>query len=62
MLTLRTYAHAMREEEADLGFANFHAVANLGNAASATDSPKRPYTAPAIEVDGGDENAPTLRE
>jgi phage portal protein BeeE len=34
MLTLKTYAHAMREEEVDLGFATFG------------DSTKRPYTAP----------------
>jgi integrase len=33
MLTLKTYAHVMREEEADLSFADF-------------DSPGRPYTAP----------------
>ena len=34
MLTLKTYAHAMREEEVDLGFASFG------------DSTKRHYTAP----------------
>ena len=32
-LTLRVYAHALREEETDLSFADF-------------DGPKRPYTAP----------------
>jgi hypothetical protein len=42
MLTLRTYAHAMREEEADLGFANFHSAAGLGDPKSATDGPIRP--------------------
>ena len=31
MLTLRTYAHAMREEEADLNFANFRTTAPLGD-------------------------------
>ncbi len=35
-LTLRTYAHALREEEADLSFAEFG-------------GPGRPYTAPAID-------------
>ena len=34
-LTLRVYAHAMREEEPDLSFAEFG-------------GPGRPYTAPAI--------------
>jgi integrase len=34
MLTLKTYAHAMSEEEVDLSFATFG------------ESPKRPYTAP----------------
>jgi hypothetical protein len=34
--TLRVYAHAMKDEEADVSFADFG-------------SPKRPYTAPADE-------------
>ncbi len=37
-LTLRTYAHVLREEESDLSFAEF-------------DSPGRPYTAPASDAD-----------
>ena len=36
-LTLRVYAHAMREEESDLSFANFG-------------SPGRPYTAPPSDT------------
>ena len=36
MLTLKTYAHAMSEEETDVSFADF----------AAGESPKRPYTAP----------------
>ena len=52
MLTLKTYAHAIREEEADLGFAEFHAV----------ESPRRPYTAPAPDEDSTDENAPDLSD
>jgi len=59
MLTLRTHAHAMREEEADLGFANFHAATSR-DAERATDGPKRPYTAPATDAEEGDENAPAL--
>ena len=35
-MTLRVYAHAMREVEEDLSFASF-------------DAPRRPYTAPALE-------------
>jgi hypothetical protein len=37
-LTLRVYAHAMRNEETDLSFAEFG-------------DPKRPYTAPRIETE-----------
>jgi integrase len=48
MLTLKTYAHAMREEEGDLGFADF----------ASRDSPKRPYTAPHLADDGIKESAP----
>ena len=39
--TLRVYAHAMRDEENDLSFAEFEA-------------PGRPYTAPAPESDSDD--------
>ena len=46
-LTLKTYAHAMREEEADLSFAEFG-------------SPKRPYTAPPDLEKPDSENAPGL--
>jgi len=45
MLTLKTYAHAMREEEADLSFAEFG-------------SPGRPYAAPPAAVPSDNENAP----
>jgi len=37
MLTLKTYAHAMKEEEADLSFADFG-------------SPGRPYATPAFDA------------
>ena len=52
MLTLKTYAHAIREEEADLGFADFHTA----------ESPRRPYTAPAADEDVANENAPDLSD
>jgi len=45
MLTLKTYAHAMKEEEADLSSAEFG-------------SPGRPYKAPVFDVAPEDENAP----
>ena len=48
MLTLKTYAHSIREEEVDLGSAEFHT----------RESPKRPYTAPAADDDPINENAP----
>ncbi len=50
MLTLRTYAHAIREEEADLSFADFEV----------RDGSERLYPAPALAPDGEDENAPDL--
>jgi hypothetical protein len=50
MLTLKTYAHSIREEEVDLGFAEFHTV----------EGPGRPYTAPAPDDDPTNENAPDL--
>ena len=52
MLTLKTHAHAIREEEADLSFAEFHTA----------ESPERPYAAPASDDDSIDENAPYLGE
>ena len=45
MLTLRTYAHAMKEEEADLSLSNFG-------------SRGRPYTAPVFDAAPEHENAP----
>ncbi len=41
MLTLKTYAHSMQEEETDLSFADF----------STRSAPKRPYTAPRNETE-----------
>ena len=51
-LTLKTYAHAMREEEADLSFADF----SLGDCA------ERLYTSPASDSDDPNENAPGLTD
>ena len=50
MLTLKTYAHSMQDEETDLSFADF----------SAPSAPKRPYTAPLLNDDPNNENAPDL--
>ena len=50
MLTLRTYAHAIREEEVDLSFADF---GDLGDS-------KRLYTSPSIDPESEDGNAPDL--
>jgi integrase len=47
MLTLKTYAHALREEEADLSFLQF-------------DGPRRPDTALDVEGDSESENAHQL--
>jgi integrase len=62
MLTLRTYAHAMREEEADLGFADFCGTTGdaLGDAARRTDGAKRLYPAPTTDAGSAIENAPGL--
>jgi hypothetical protein len=49
-LTLRIYAHAIREEELDLSFADF----------GVDDGPGRPYTAPGILDEPTNENAPGL--
>ena len=48
MLTLRTYAHAIREEEADLSFADF----------ALRDGSKRLYPAPTGDDSAPNENAP----
>jgi len=50
MLTLKTYAHSMPEQETDLGFADF----------STPSAPKRPYTAPLPTHDSDNKNAPDL--
>ena len=50
MLTLKTYAHAIREEEADLSFAYFASV----------DDSKRLYTSPVVVGELTNENAPDL--
>lgn len=47
MLTLKTHAHAMRDEETDLGLADFGAVHGL----------RRPYTAPDLDANPERENA-----
>ena len=48
MLTLKTYAHAIREEEADLSFADFEV----------REGSERLYPAPTLGTDGTDESAP----
>ena len=50
MLTLKTYAHSMQDEETDLSFADF----------GTEQAPKRPYTAPLLSDDSDNENAPDL--
>ena len=50
MLTLKTYAHSIREEEADLSFADF-ASENVA---------KRLYTSPTTERKRATQNAPDL--
>jgi hypothetical protein len=50
MLTLKTYAHAIREEEMDLSFADFEV----------RDGSERLYPAPGSATEGGHENAPDL--
>ena len=47
MLTLKTYAHAMHDEETDLSFAEF----------GESVGPGRPYPAPDLDRDLGDEDA-----
>ncbi len=50
MLTLRTYAHVIREEETDLSFADFEE----------SDGSERLYPAPAPAPSDPNENAPDL--
>ena len=50
MLTLKTYAHAIREEEMDLSFAEFEV----------RDGSERLYPAPSSSTDVEHENAPDL--
>ncbi len=50
MLTLKTYTHAIREEEVDLSFADFEV----------RDGSERLYPAPSSSMDSGHENAPDL--
>jgi hypothetical protein len=50
MLTLNTYAHAIREEEVDLSFVNFEIH----------DGSERLYPAPSSSTDSEHENAPDL--
>ncbi len=50
MLTLKTYAHSMREEEADLSFADFADLESSG----------RLYPSPNLSNDLEPENAPDL--
>jgi hypothetical protein len=50
MLTLKTYAHSMQDEETDLSFADF----------GSPSAPKRPYTAPLLSDGSDNENAPDL--
>ncbi len=52
MLTLKTYAHSMQDEETDLSFADF----------GTPSAPKRPYTAPLLSDDPTNENAPDLTD
>ena len=52
MLTLKTYAHAMREEEVDLSFAEFEIDGGS----------KRLYPAPGSEPDTPNEDAPGLSD
>ena len=69
MLTLRIYAHAMREEETDLAFADFTArpgrtVENppAPDAKGAAGVASRRYPSLNFEVGSTDENAPALKE
>ncbi len=51
-LTLRVYAHAIREEESDLSFADFAGL----------DDSRRLYTSPTQEPEPTNENAPGLTD
>ena len=52
MLTLKTYAHSMQDEETDLSFADFNTPS----------APKRPYTTPLLNDGPTNENAPDLAD
>jgi hypothetical protein len=52
MLTLKTYAHAIREEEMDLSFADFEM----------RDGSERLYPAPTAATDDQHKNAPGLTD
>ena len=60
MLTLKTYAHAMREEEADLSFADFGygATGPIARRERVSDFAIRRYPSLDGEPDTTDENAP----
>ncbi len=56
--TLRVYAHAMREEETDLSFAEFGV--EPAEKRMAIGAPKRPYTAPASGADFLESDTPLI--
>ena len=58
-LTLRVYAHMLREEETDLGFADFSAPIAVDS--TAADAPERPQTAPALPIAVASPSAMGLR-
>jgi hypothetical protein len=62
MLTLETYAHAMREEEADLSFADFGPIATgpIGPRNRVSDVAIRRYPSLDSAASPGDENGPEL--
>ncbi len=69
MLTLRTYAHSMREEEADLGFADFATAPERTVTSTPAPGQKeaanvafRRYPSPGFEAENADENAPSLSD
>ena len=64
MLTLKTYAHAMREEEADLSFAEFgpQAAGAIERSDRVSDVAIRRYPSLDSDGDSGDENAPGLSD
>ena len=60
MLTLKTYAHAMREEEADLSFAEFGPLSTgpVGRRERVSDFAIRRYPSPDFDAAPEDENGP----